>query len=464
MISLTRDKLAEIVGGKVVASGERINFSGAEYDSRQIKGGELFVALRGEKVHGEAFVEEVLARGAAVCLVENASLLQSCSFPERIVQVPDTLLAFQNLAAWWRKELKLPVAAITGSVGKTTVKELCAAILLIASRGCYSLKSHNNHVGVPYTILRADAQDAWLLLELGMNHAGELRRLTKISAPDVSAITMIAPAHLEYFESIEAIADAKFEIFEGLGTSGVAVLNAEDPQILTALTRHPLGAKLVRYGSRSGLDAQLFSVESLGFDGLKLRFSIGRDIIEAQSTLIGKHNALNIVCAALVAKTLVPGLRVDQISQGIANFRAPLMRLDKKVLKDGRVIIDDCYNANPASMRASIEFLGELRSAGKSVGMILGDMLELGQRSRELHGEIGQCAVGVKPGFLVTVGESSREIYEAARTANVKAFQADTPEAAAEIARKIPVDVLLVKGSRGMGLDRAVKKFLDREE
>ena len=455
--AFSADELLTATGGRLT---EPVSVWGVTTDSRRVNPGELFVALSGDNFDAHAFVPQAFARGAAAALVSRP--VDGAAGPLLVVE--DTLRAFQELARFHRERFGLPVVALTGSNGKTSTKEMIAAVLEPLGPVHRTAGNLNNHVGVPYTILRADNEDRWLVLELGMNHAGELRTLTHIAKPDVAALTIVAPAHLQYFESIDAIADAKFEIFEGLAEGGQVILNGECAEISKALTRHNLTAKTLRFGNKHGFDGQLVSVKSLGFEGLEIEFQLKGERIKASSTLIGTHNALNIVAAALIAKTLVPEIDAAQIVHGISNFRAPLMRLNLKELKDGRTIIDDCYNANPTSMRSSIEFLGELRAAGKRVGMILGDMLELGQSSARYHTEIGKTAAQVRPEYVIAVGPAAVDIYKQAKALGVKAFHAESAEAAAETARKMPVDVLLVKASRGIGLDRAVRKFLERED
>ena len=236
-ISISREKLIEIVGGEALPTASRDSFSGVEYDSRAVSGGELFLALQGINTHGHQYLRQAFDRGAALFLVEDAAVRDGFPEPERIIVVPDSLKAFWKLANWWRKQLSIPILAITGSVGKTTVKEVTAQILLTRKNGSYSKKSLNNHVGLPYSICRISKEHAWAVLEMGMNHPGEIATLGEIAEPDIGVITRVAIAHLEAFESVAQIADAKCELVAKIRKSGTLILNADDPVLLDGFAR-----------------------------------------------------------------------------------------------------------------------------------------------------------------------------------------------------------------------------------
>lgn len=460
-----KEELLAILGGTALVSAtQKISFLGVEYDSREIKGGELFIALRGEKSHGHEFVPTALARGAALCLVEDRAVEFPKQESERIIVVPDTLRAFSMLATWWRKETGVRLGVVTGSVGKTTVKEMAATILLQGSVGSYSLKSHNNHVGVPYSICRIGREHRWAVVELGMNHAGEIANLTRIARPDIAAITKIAPAHLENFKDIHGIADAKCEIVDGLVDGAPLVVNGDDEVLRGGLERRRADARftLRRFGSAPASECRVSDLVSRGLDGISFTLTLHGTSTPMQMSALGRPSAMNAAAAALLAVALDPTLTAEQIRVGLASFRAPLMRLNIMTLSDGRKIIDDSYNANPASLRGALDLLAELQEGGSSVGAVLGDMLELGSRSAEFHGEIGVLVGKLKPQFLVTVGEFSRGYEEPAKSLGVPVFHADSAEAAAHLVAKFPAEVVLIKGSRGIGLDRTVKVIVER--
>ncbi|MBX7138612.1 MAG: UDP-N-acetylmuramoyl-tripeptide--D-alanyl-D-alanine ligase [Oligoflexia bacterium] len=465
MIALSRTKLVEVVNGEVKPSTTRLNFSGLEFDSRAIRGGELFVALKGAASHGHAFLGEAFKRGAALFLVEDPKLLDTFEEPERLVVVKDTLTAFSALASFWRAELGTPIIAVTGSVGKTTVKEMCAALLASQSRGAYSQKSFNNHVGVPYTLCRIAPEHKWAVIEVGMNHAGEIRVLTELIKPDVAVVSTIAPAHIEFFKDIAGIVDAKLEITTGLKPGATLIINHDSPELLAGIARHDLkGLRLKRFGHSEGLEARVSGEQSLGFDGIKFGLELEGQAVSIEMAVLGTHNAMNAACAALAVKSLFPELPVDAIRAGLNSYKAPLMRLNLLALADGRHVLDDSYNANPASMQAALEIAKDLLSSGIRTGLILGDMLELGSESSKYHLELADQAAAVNPAFVIYVGSHGGAVVGRLIEKGIQAFKAETPESAAHTALKMPFDLLLVKASRGIGLDRSVKTLVEKSQ
>ena len=464
-ISISREKLAEIVNGKISSSKERLIFQGVEYDSRAIRGGELFLALKGEKVHGHQFLDQAFTQGAALFLVEDPKLFDTFPEPHRLVLVTDTLKAFWSLASWWRKELGTPIVAITGSVGKTTCKEATAHLLLSQAKGSYSKKSHNNHVGVPYSICQISRDHEWAVLEVGMNHAGEIDKLAELIGPNIGVITGIGAAHLEALGSLEAVADAKCELVRHVKREGAVILNADDQVLLQGFKRSEskAPANVLSFGKSAQADVRVVSVKSKGLEGIELILSVFGESLEAKSPSIGTHNAMNIAAAVLATKVLYPQMALSQLAQALGKLRSPDMRLTRHQLSGDRVLIDDSYNANPMSMRALIDIARDLQSEGKIVGLILGQMLELGADSVSLHREIGEYAAAMAPAFILAVGPFADEYVKAAVGHGVEAVFCDSPETAASEALKREFDVIAIKGSRGIALDRAVKLILDRE-
>lgn len=463
-LSITRETLLEVIGGTSSGNGKGIASRGVEFDSREVKGGELFVALKGEKTHGHEFLKIAYERGASLFLVESAEVAAGLPEPERGVVTSDSLEAFTKLARWWRSELKTPVLAVTGSVGKTTVKEMAASILLQSGTGAYSLKSFNNHVGVPYSLCRIGREHGWAVIEAGMNHAGELARLSACALPNVALITKIAPAHIEFFKDIHAIADAKFEIVRGLADSGSLILNADDEVLVQAALRHPLSPtqKLLRFGSANECDASISACTSLGMDGITFELKLLGETAKVRMSIPGLHNCLNAAGAALAAKTLIPSLSMAQVIKGLESFKAPLMRLNITEISGSRKIVDDSYNANPASMQSLLSIAAELQQQGTRLGLILGDMRELGPRSEQYHRELGLLVAELKPNFIIGVGDYARLYLEPAKSQGVSAFHAESPELAGQLALKMEFDTLLIKASRGVGLERSVKTILQR--
>jgi UDP-N-acetylmuramoyl-tripeptide--D-alanyl-D-alanine ligase len=468
-VRLTRAELQNVVHGQTLdKEGEhsRIGFEGVEYDSRQIRGGELFLALPGENTHGHDFLETALARGAALALVEDEALLQSCSAPERLVVVEDSLKAFWKLATWWRKELAVPAIGVTGSVGKTTVKEILACLLTRRGRGMYPQKSHNNHVGLPYTVCGIAREHGWAVLEMGMNHAGELRDLTNIACPDVAVITNVLPVHTEFFSGLDAIADAKFEIVEGLKEGGTLILRHGDEYSQKARERHDVDSRftVLTFGDSPEADCFVSDFRSEGFDGIRFTLSLNGERQQVSMRVLGQHNSINAAAAALACKSLFPDTSLEELARGLSAFSAPMMRLNVAVLKNDKRIIDDSYNASPTSMGAALSLAADLCSDGLELGLIVGDMKELGDRGIEEHDRIGVQIAQMKPKFVIAVGEFSENLVSEAQKSGIPSFTAESPVAAAHTARKMGFDVLLVKASRGVKLDTAVETIIEMDD
>lgn len=486
-VNVNRSVLKQLVDAEEIrdASNIKLEATGIEFDSRNITGGEIFVALPGEQVHGNGFIRAALDRGAALVLAEReqvagdlAKLIDGATDDEcqRILVCDDTLAAFSKLANWWREQLQIPTIAVTGSVGKTTVKEMLASILLRDSRGNFSQKSFNNHTGVPYTILKTSREHQWLVLEMGMNHAGELTQLSKIGAPNHIIITKIAAAHIGNFGSLKGIAQAKLEIVAGLKAGGRVLLNGDDELLLNEYEKlqrssgevalfatsaaHSKGSPSCRVSEIESLGI-VSEMKSLGIYGitftLHLRDAEGvEESCEVKMRILGRHHALNAAAAALGAKCLLPRISLEQIKSGLERFVSPPMRVNITWLANERVLVDDSYNANLESMLGVLNIAEELRSAGKRVCLVLGDMLEQGSFSSELHQKVAEKVVKVEPEVCISVGNESKIIAEALNSASNKklATHVSKVEEAIPLALAAPVDVFIIKGSRGIKLDK----------
>lgn len=437
---------------------------GVEFDSRKVRGGELFIALPGEHQHGQHFVSEALSRGAAYTVVEDATLFRTHPYCDRILVAADALLFFGELAAWWRRRLALPVLGITGSVGKTTVKDMCASILLQRSLGAYSQKSFNNQTGVPYTLCQLSQEHRWLVCEMGMNAPREMTYITEIARPDVAVITEVALAHLEAFNSVEDIGRAKLEIVSGLPENGPLIVPRNHPVLGPLLRGSNDGRAVLFFDDAPGADCW---VEAKGVSP-KLRsefvLHMGSESIDISISLLGAHNVKNAACAALASRTLIAETSLEEIKRGLETVRPATLRLERRELQNGSVIIDDSYNANPASMRAAFQVLQSLPGGAETqkIGLILGDMLELGERSAELHHEIGEEAAKLTPHFIIAVGNYAKNLVAAADRQGIPSFTCESPDAAAHTAIRLGFDRVLVKGSRGIGLDRTVQLLIEK--
>ena len=455
--------ISSIIDGVLLEDcGENIVFEGLEFDSREIQGGELFIALPGEKSHGNNFIEIALQRGAALIIADRNFPLPNINEKNRVILANNTLEAFWKIAAWWRDEINLPTFAVTGSVGKTTVKEMAAAILLQKGVGTYSLKSHNNHVGVPYTICRASRDHKWMVLEIGMNHRGEIGPLSELAKPDVAAITNIAPAHIGQLGSIEAIADEKLDIAKGLQSGGQLLINAQSEVLKLRLQQAsiPQAVKTHFFGTGLSTEGGISEIESKGLEGISFSINLGSAIAKAHLRVIGRQNAWNACCAAVACRLMLPEISVEEVVQGLAKFSAPLMRLNLRYLADASVLIDDSYNANPASMRCAIELLSDLRRTGQRVGLVVGDMLELGDFATRYHDEIGEVIASVSPDFVIAVGENAKLYIKNLDKNRIAFVHCNNADEALKALQGLDFTFLLVKASRGIGLDKVVSGLI----
>lgn len=435
---------AQATHGQVI--GNDALFTSVGTDSRKLAAGQLFVALRGEHFDGHAYATTALEQGAAGVMVSSDVLALSAG-----VVVKDTRLALGDLAAYWRRKFDIPLAAITGSNGKTTVKEMLASILrteagadelVLATEG-----NLNNDIGLPLTLLKLRDQHRYAVAEMGMNHRGEIRYLTRIGAPTVALVNNAGTAHIGELGSVEAIAQAKGEIFEGLSEGGVAVINADDAY---APFWHSLAAphKVATFGLEQPADVTAtYRLES-DHSAVALRTPIGEVTFDLPSP--GLHNVRNALAATTVAMAM--GASLAAVAAGLARFSSAKGRLQPKAGLHQATVIDDTYNANPASMKAAIDVLAA--NAGKQI-LVLGDMGELGQDDARMHAEVGTYAKEQGIDALLALGELSTHMV---RTFGAGARHFDSPEALAGVLSEMMDQdtVVLVKGSRFMKMERVV--------
>ena len=441
MIRLSLTQIAAITGGSLLAGSDAgLEIVGLATDSRQPLAGELFVALPGQRFDGHEYVAAALAQGAAAVLVARPVAAPG-------VLVADTLVALQALAAHWRCQFTLPVAAVTGSCGKTTVKEILAAILaqegpVLASRG-----NQNNHIGVPLTLARLGPEHRYAVLEMGMNHAGELALLTRLAQPRLALITNAAAAHLEGLGTVAAVAMAKGEILEGLDPQGTAVLNADDPFVEDWAEKAP--GEVWRFTLEDRPARVRGRWEAMGQGGhLELRAPQGE--FGLALPLAGRHNGANALAAATAALAL--GIPIATIQRGVATLRPIPGRLQWRSGKAGYRLLDDTYNANPASLEAAMQVLAA--QTGRRI-LILGDMGELGPAALAYHRQAGQRARALGIDALLALGPLAAEAA-VAFGADAAAF--DDLEALLEAVAPLldPDCVVLVKGSRAARMERVV--------
>jgi UDP-N-acetylmuramoyl-tripeptide--D-alanyl-D-alanine ligase len=419
-------------------------------DSRTVRMGELFFAVRGERFDGHDFVASALEKGAAAAVVRNDQA-DRFSDKNRLLFVDDTLVALQTLATAVRKVWGKPLIGVTGSAGKTTTKEAIAHVLSARNRVLKSEGNFNNHFGLPLMLLKLEPEHDLAVIEMGMSHAGEIRALAKIAQPEIGVVTNVAPVHLEFFDSIAGIARAKYELVESLPSNGTAVLNADD-EYVSQFGRDFRG-KVIKYGISAMADVKAENIVSRGVEGSDFDVIVGESREHAVLQLVGEHNILNALAAVSVG--LASGM---QPSESVAALRS-LAPAEKRgqVLQLGNItVVNDCYNSNPKALNAMVDALAAMKASRRVV--VAGEMLELGPAAEELHRSAGRHIGEKKIDVLIGVRGLAQAIVDGATEAGTQAVFVATPEQAGEwLARKTrDGDVVLLKASRGVKLEKAL--------
>ena len=440
--------------------GEDVLFTSVGTDSRALAPGQLFVALRGENFDGHAYAGQCLNQGAAAVMVSNIQVFAEQPGFSPALLVRDTRLALGDLAAYWRSKFSIPLTAITGSNGKTTVKEMLASILQAADGGEDAILATqgnlNNDIGLPLTLLKLRSQHRYAVVEMGMNNPGEINYLTRMGRPTVALITNATLAHLGGLGTLEAIAHAKGEIFEGLAEDGVAVINADDAFAslweLMVRKKHATPRQIMTFGLHEAADVS--ADYRLDADASLVKMKTPQGAAEFRLAVPGVHNVRNALAAATAA--LAMNIPLAAIAKGLASFGGVKGRLQHKAGIHGALVIDDTYNANPASMKAAIDVLAA--TTGEKL-LVLGDMGELGPDSAKMHAEIGRYAKQAGINTLFALGDLSVETVAAF---GFGALHYNSPESlAADLKPRMNSEaVVLVKGSRFMRMERVVAMML----
>lgn len=466
--------------GRIIYGEEsKVTILGISTDTRSIQKGDLFVALEGDRFDGHLFLNEALERGScgAVIAVQKHRIPESAEEEQLrrkrvIIGVTSPLRGLQDLAQFHRTRFQCPVIAVTGSNGKTTTKEMIASILSQKMEVLKNEGNFNNQVGLPLTILKLRQKHQAAIVELALSRPGELRRLVEISSPQIGVITNIGPTHLETLGTIQGVAEAKGELVEGLPQKdGIAILNADDPYY--DYLRKKSSCSTVSFGLQEGADITATVLDKSDPTSTLFKLNIHPRFLERVSRqnpdqnlerefqirlpMLGHHNVMN--AASAIAAGLFLGSSIDQIRTALESFEPVKMR--SQLMKWGDVsILNDSYNANPASMRAALEVLSSYQTNGERIA-ILGDMLELGEAEEEAHRQIGGVIARVPKGRLIAVGAMAHWIADAALVGGLKkdriSVVKDSEEATATLRRSVgPEDVVLIKGSRGIHLERVV--------
>jgi UDP-N-acetylmuramoyl-tripeptide--D-alanyl-D-alanine ligase len=451
---LSIDDVTSATRGVLAGGPADASFVGVSIDSRTIAPGALFVAVAGPRFDGHDFIGDAVARGAAAVLVHR-HVAAPPGVP--MVRVADTTLALADLARHVRRAAGVPVVCITGSAGKTTTKNMTAAILETRGPALRTEGNLNNQYGLPLTMLRLQPEHWAAVLELGMSAAGEIRGLSRIAEPDVAVITNVGPAHLGFFPSVDAIADAKAEVLEGLRPEGVAVLNGDDARVRRIGER--TGRRVVWFGRDRRHDVSAERWRGTVF-GMRFDLRLGHETVDVALPLAGPHQVMNFLAAAAVAHHL--GIPAADVAEAATRLTAAPHRGQVRRLGGRVTLVDDCYNANPDALEAAIVTLG--LAPGIRRVAILGDMLELGDSAADLHRRAGEALAG-RVDVVAAVGPLSAGLLAGARSSGVAAdaLHHFTEEQAAEAAGVVhPGDAVLVKGSRGMRLERVVDALVAR--
>jgi UDP-N-acetylmuramoyl-tripeptide--D-alanyl-D-alanine ligase len=452
-MNLTLDDVLKATKGTLKSRGTEVQFKGVSIDSRVVRPGEVFVAIKGSHFDGNNFVGEAVAKGApAVITASPAPAPANVS----VVRVRDTVDALGDLASWWRGRFKVPCVAITGSNGKSTTKEMAAAIAACRGNVLKTEGNFNNLIGLPLTVFRWEKEHDVAILEMGMNAKGEIKKLTRVARPDIGLITNITAAHLEKLHSVEGVAQAKGELFEEMGVHGTVIINDEDPWV------KKLGAKFsgrkITFGMQNTSDVRFLHMESRGLDDTELKFAVKGREYKIKVPLPGTHNVMNALSAIAIGVAL--GIEADEMLDRLKGFHPMAMRFERVQLSNGVCLVNDSYNANPQSMRAAFRTVGAAKRAGRFVA-VLGDMLELGEQSAKLHREVGAAAVESGVQILFVIGSFAAEFLKGARESGmgkekIHEYQ-DIEELEKAVEKEIRAgDILLVKGSRAMRMERIV--------
>ena len=452
---LTLKEVITAAGATLISGGRDAVFRGICTDSRLLISGNLFVALRGDNFDGHDFAQKALDLGAAGVVISDAGKIDLKETGNAaVIKVADTLSALGDFAHYWRSKFSVPVFGLTGSSGKTTTKEMMAAIIGRQKNILKTEGNLNNLIGLPQTIFRLSSAHEAAILEMGTNAPGEIKRLTQIAAPDFGLITNIGPAHLAKLGSIEGVRREKGDLFAYMDKNGTAVVNLDDENI--RIISDAWKGRRVTFSMISDADVRLAKMEKSGARGMILKLVVASKEYKAEMKIAGTHNVYNALAAAAAALAL--DIDVENILAGLAAFTPVAGRMQVTKLKNGAYLIDDSYNANPASMREALMTLKDMKS-GHAGYAFLGDMLELGDAAAEMHRKIGMLAAVTGVNTLFLQGEFSQVTAAGAAEGGLpddKIIFLSDPERAALNLKKIlkKGDWILVKGSRRMKMEK----------
>ncbi len=451
MKPITLEAIAKAVNGKI--SDEKYNniiIENITTDTRKIAEGDLFIPLKGENFDGHNFIQQAFESGALCCLsAENIETYKPC------IYVSDTRVALRDLAEYYISLFNIPVVGITGSVGKTTTKDMIASVLMQKYNVLKTEGNFNNEIGLPLTVFRITDDTEVVVLEMGMNSFGEIHNLSKIAKPDIAVITNVGVSHIENLGSREGILKAKCEIFDYIKNNGTAILNIDNDMLRTLEGKTSF--KTLWYGIENKKDIYADNIVKNGVESISCDIHMNNEMFNVCIPVPGEHMVLNAMAAALVGKTL--DLSISEIKRGIEEFVPTKMRMAVFKTKNGTTLINDAYNANPVSMKASIDVLSGVE--GEKIA-ILGDMFELGDFAEKMHYDTGVYAAQKNIDKIICIGNISKSMYEGAVSLGGNAFYFETQEDFFENGFEKLINkgaTVLVKASRGMHFEKTAEKI-----
>ncbi len=459
MYMLSLDKIIEAVNGELICGSMDTRIAGVSTDSRSIREGDLFIPIVGDKFDGHDFIGVVLDKGAvAVLTSKDVEPVGG----KAVIKVEDTLTALGDLARYYRAGFNIPFVGITGSVGKTSTKDMISSALSQGFNVHKTMGNFNNHIGLPLTILNLETDHEAAVIEMGMSGFGEIKYLSSIAKPDIAVITNIGLSHIEKLGSRQNILKAKMEILEGLKSDGMVILNGDD-KLLYGLN-DLLSFRTVYFGMEDGLNYQACNVKTMGERGTSFEITVKNNDYKVNVPVPGIHNIYNALAAIAVGIEL--NMPMEKIIKGIAEFVPSKMRLNI-IDSNGIKIINDAYNASPQSMEAAIDVLSDIGENGRTVA-VLGDMLEMGEWAYKAHVDIGRYAFSKGIDYIFTIGENGRNIANGAlesgaQEGKVLAFDNNNDIKSFLKGFVKNGDVILVKGSRGMKMEEIVEKLNERQ-
>jgi UDP-N-acetylmuramoyl-tripeptide--D-alanyl-D-alanine ligase len=454
-MNLTLEEISNAVGG-ALEGPRNTKVKGYSIDTRTLHAGEIFFAVKGPRFDGHEFLDQAFQKNASAVVVEEAGLKTAPGGAQPMIHVRSTVAALQTLARHVRRQWRNPIIGVTGSAGKTTTKEMIAAVLGKKFTVLRSVGNLNNEFGLPLCLLRVERHQNIGVLEMGMSAKGEIRRLASIAEPNEGVVTNVNPVHLAFFKSVDEIAEAKAELLEGLHDPKVGYLNNDDSRV-RAMSRKFSG-KIITYGIKSVASFKVQQVQDLGLDGTAFTVHHGRRDIPFVLPLLGQHNVANAMAAVAVGVTHeVPW---DQIREALAEMKPEKMRGQVVKFREGFAVIDDSYNSNPRALSEMIRFMGKIQGYQRKI-LVAGEMLELGPEGPEMHRNCGREAAKAGIGTIIAVQGQAAEILEGAvdtgmDRARLK-FARDAVEAGDLLAGMVKKgDAVLIKGSRGVKLEQAL--------